>query len=71
MLLDLTTTTLVEWSRWQFAMTAIYHYMFVPLTLGLALMLAIMETNSGIPVRNKLVKLLLVRGRYFRRPAGH
>ena len=44
MLLDLTTTTLVEWSRWQFAMTAIYHYMFVPLTLGLALMLAIMET---------------------------
>lgn len=39
MLLDLTTTTLVEWSRWQFAMTAIYHYMFVPLTLGLALML--------------------------------
>ena len=44
MLLDLTTTSLVEWSRWQFAMTAIYHYMFVPLTLGLALMLAIMET---------------------------
>ena len=44
MLLDLTTTTLVEWSRWQFAMTAIYHYMFVPLTLGLALMLAVMET---------------------------
>ena len=44
MFLDLTTTTLVEWSRWQFAMTAIYHYMFVPLTLGLALMLAIMET---------------------------
>lgn len=44
MLLDLTTTTLVEWSRWQFAMTAIYHYMFVPLTLGLALLLAIMET---------------------------
>ena len=46
MFLDLTTTTLVEWSRWQFAMTAIYHYMFVPLTLGLALMLAIMETDA-------------------------
>ena len=79
MLLDLTTTTLVEWSRWQFAMTAIYHYMFVPLTLGLALMLAIMETmwvKTGDQswlnaTRNKLVKLLLVRGRYFRRPAGH
>ena len=44
MISELTTTTLVEWSRWQFAMTAIYHYMFVPLTLGLSLLLAIMET---------------------------
>ena len=44
MISELTTTTLVEWSRWQFAMTAIYHYMFVPLTLGLSFLLAIMET---------------------------
>ena len=42
MISELTTTTLVEWSRWQFAMTAIYHYMFVP--LGLSFLLAIMET---------------------------
>ena len=44
MISELTTTTLVEWSRWQFAMTATYHYMFVPLTLGLSFLLAIMET---------------------------
>ncbi len=44
MILELTTTSLVEWSRWQFAMTAIYHYMFVPLTLGLSFLLAMMET---------------------------
>ena len=44
MISELTTTTLFEWSRWQFAMTAIYHYMFVPLTLGLSFLLAIMET---------------------------
>ena len=44
MISELTTTTLVEWSRWQFAMTAIYHYMFLPLTLGLSFLLAIMET---------------------------
>jgi cytochrome d ubiquinol oxidase subunit I len=44
MLFDLATTTLVDWSRWQFAMTAIYHYMFVPLTLGLSLVVAVMET---------------------------
>ena len=34
----------VNWSRAQFALTAIYHWLFVPLTLGLALIMAIMET---------------------------
>ncbi|MDE2361704.1 MAG: cytochrome ubiquinol oxidase subunit I [Hyphomicrobiales bacterium] len=31
-------------SRAQFAMTALYHFLFVPLTLGLSLLLAIMES---------------------------
>ena len=35
---------LITWSRIQFAMTAAYHWLFVPLTLGLALIMAIMET---------------------------
>lgn len=34
----------VFWSRIQFAMTAAYHWLFVPLTLGLALVMAVMET---------------------------
>ena len=34
----------VLWSRIQFAMTAAYHWLFVPLTLGLALVMAVMET---------------------------
>ena len=34
----------ILWSRIQFAMTAAYHWMFVPLTLGLALVMAVMET---------------------------
>ena len=37
-------TSLVDWSRAQFALTAIYHWIFVPLTLGMALVMAIMET---------------------------
>ena len=37
-------TALVDWSRLQFAMTAGYHWLFVPLTLGLAVIMAIMET---------------------------
>ena len=35
---------LITWSRLQFAMTAAYHWLFVPLTLGLALVMAVMET---------------------------
>ena len=31
-------------SRLQFALTALYHFLFVPLTLGLSILLAIMET---------------------------
>lgn len=34
----------VDLSRFQFAMTALYHFLFVPLTLGMSFMLAIMET---------------------------
>ncbi|MEZ5845296.1 MAG: cytochrome ubiquinol oxidase subunit I [Geminicoccaceae bacterium] len=34
----------VELSRLQFAMTAMYHFLFVPLTLGLSVLVAIMET---------------------------
>lgn len=36
--------TLVDWSRAQFALTAMYHWLFVPLTIGLSLIVAIMET---------------------------
>ena len=37
-------TALVDWSRLQFALTAGYHWLFVPLTLGLAVIMATMET---------------------------
>ncbi len=35
---------IVALSRLQFALTALYHFLFVPLTLGLSILLAIMET---------------------------
>ena len=35
----------VDLSRLQFALTALYHFLFVPLTLGLSMLLAIMETR--------------------------
>jgi cytochrome d ubiquinol oxidase subunit I len=36
---------LVDLSRLQFAITAMYHFLFVPLTLGLAVILVIMEST--------------------------
>ncbi len=37
-------TEAVLLARWQFALTAMYHFIFVPLTLGLSVLLGIMET---------------------------
>ncbi|MCX6360040.1 MAG: cytochrome ubiquinol oxidase subunit I [Armatimonadetes bacterium] len=34
----------VALARWQFAATSVYHYFFVPLTLGLSVLVAIMQT---------------------------
>lgn len=36
--------TVVDWSRWQFALTAMYHWLFVPLTLGISVIVGIMES---------------------------
>ncbi|MBV2131955.1 cytochrome ubiquinol oxidase subunit I [Pseudomonas sp. MAP12] len=49
----------VDLSRLQFAMTAMYHFLFVPLTLGLAFLLAIMESvyvMTGKQVYQDMVK---------------
>jgi cytochrome d ubiquinol oxidase subunit I len=50
---------LVDWSRAQFALTAIYHFLFVPLTLGLGFIVAIMETiyvKTNDPMYKKMTK---------------
>ena len=36
--------SVVDWSRAQFALTAMVHWLFVPLTIGLSLIVAVMET---------------------------
>jgi len=51
--------SLVNWSRAQFALTAIYHWLFVPLTLGLSFILAFMETiyvRTGDEIWKKITK---------------
>ncbi len=51
--------TVVELSRIQFAATALYHYLFVPLTLGLSFLLAAMETvyvTTGKPIYKQMAQ---------------
>lgn len=55
--------SLVNWSRAQFALTAMYHWIFVPLTLGLAVLIAIMETlyvKTGNEDWKKITKFWMV-----------
>jgi cytochrome d ubiquinol oxidase subunit I len=50
---------IVEFSRLQFAVTALYHFLFVPLTLGLSVLLGIMETvyvMTGRPIWKDMVR---------------
>ncbi len=42
--MDLLALSAVDWARAQFALTAGYHWIFVPLTLGLGVIMSIMET---------------------------
>jgi cytochrome d ubiquinol oxidase subunit I len=50
---------IVTLSQWQFAITSIYHFFFVPLTLGLSVLVAIMETiyvNTGKQVYKRMTQ---------------
>jgi len=58
-MLDGINVALVDWSRAQFALTAMYHWIFVPLTLGLGILVAIMETmyvKTGNPEWKRITR---------------
>ena len=91
-------------ARWQFGITTVYHFFFVPITIGMAFLVAGLQTawyrtgqgavpaadevlrqavphqlrdgrghrhRAGVPVRDELERLLPLRRRHLRRPAGH
>ena len=50
----------VDLARWQFATTSIYHFLFVPVTIVLSFLVAILQTvwhRSGNPVHRQLTKM--------------
>jgi len=57
--------TVVELSRLQFALTAMYHFLFVPLTLGLSFLLAIMESVYVMTGREIWRRMTLFWGTLF------
>ncbi|MDR6992713.1 cytochrome ubiquinol oxidase subunit I [Luteimonas sp. 3794] len=57
--------TVVELSRLQFALTAMYHFLFVPLTLGLSFLMAIMESVYVMTGRDVWRRMTLFWGVLF------
>ncbi|NLZ78014.1 MAG: cytochrome bd-I ubiquinol oxidase subunit CydA, partial [Gammaproteobacteria bacterium] len=57
--------SLIDLSRFQFAMTAMYHFIFVPLTIGLAFLLAIMESVYVLTGKEVYKDMVLFWGKLF------
>ena len=52
-------------SRWQFGLTTVYHFLFVPLTIGMVLLVAIMQTVWTRTNDEKWLKLTKLFGKLF------
>ena len=52
-------------ARWQFAITTVYHFLFVPLTLGLSILVALMHTQYYRTNNEKYKKMTKFWGKLF------
>lgn len=57
--------SVLDLARWQFAITTVYHFIFVPLTIGLAPLVAIMQTAWVITGKERWLKLTKFFGKLF------
>ncbi|WP_241825075.1 cytochrome ubiquinol oxidase subunit I, partial [Micromonospora sp. CB01531] len=44
-------------ARWQFGVTTVYHFLFVPLTIGLSVLVAILQTMWHRTGKERYLKL--------------
>ena len=52
-------------ARWQFGLTTLYHFIFVPLTIGMALIVAILQTVWVRTGKEKYLRLTRLFGKIF------
>jgi cytochrome d ubiquinol oxidase subunit I len=57
--------SVVDISRWQFGITTVYHFLFVPLTIGLAPFVAAMQTAWVVTGRDRWYRLTKFFGKLF------
>lgn len=55
----------VALARWQFGLTTLYHFIFVPLTIGMALLVAILQTVWVRTGNEKYLRLTRLFGKIF------
>ena len=55
----------LDLSRWQFGITTVYHFIFVPLTIGLAPLVAIMQTMWVVTKKDAWFRLTKFFGKLF------
>ncbi|GAA1566071.1 Cytochrome bd ubiquinol oxidase subunit 1 [Leucobacter aridicollis] len=55
----------VALARWQFGLTTLYHFIFVPLTIGMALLVAILQTAWVRTGKDKYLRLTKLFGKVF------
>jgi cytochrome d ubiquinol oxidase subunit I len=55
----------LDLARWQFAITTVYHFIFVPLTIGLGPIVAIMQTMWVVTKQERWLKLTKFFGKLF------
>ncbi|MFM6977741.1 MAG: cytochrome ubiquinol oxidase subunit I [Micrococcales bacterium] len=61
----LTELSALDLSRWQFGLTTVYHFLFVPLTIGMVFLVAIMQTVWNKTGDEKWLKLTKLFGKIF------
>ena len=61
----LTELSPLDLSRWQFGITTVYHFLFVPLTIGMVFLVAILQTAWYRTQNEKFLKLTKLFGKIF------